>query len=113
MGTCLAGKVGLSIAESLGVQHPFINARGDPTKGPRKDAYEDFLLSWLTLHPRCTRLGTGEWLVLQEEVNAVLAEKNYHARNSGADGSGTFPTARRTIDNSRAQPSSIGVVMCQ
>ena len=92
----------LSAAASLALEAALINACGDPTKGPRKDAYDDFLLSWLTLHPRCTRLGTGEWLVLQEEVNAILAEKNYHARNTGADGGGISPTARRTIDNSRA-----------
>ena len=103
----------LSVVESPDVQPASINAYGDPTKGPRKDAYEDLPLSWLPLCPRCTRLGTGEWLVLREEVNAILAEKNYHARNIGAGGSGISPTARRVIDNSRERMSLIGVVMCQ
>ena len=103
----------LSFADSPGVQPASINAYGDPTKGPREDADDDLLSSWLPLYPRCTRLGTREWLVLQGEVTAILAEKNYHARNIGADGSRIFPTACRIIDNSRVRMSKIGVVMRQ
>ena len=88
----------LSPADSLGLQPASINASGDPTKGPRKDAYDDLPLGWLPLCPRCTRLGTGECLVLQEEVYAILAEKNYHARNISASGSGISPLlAARSI----------------
>ena len=95
---CLTGIVYLSAADSLGVHPAPINTCGDPIKGPRKDAYDDLPLSWLSLCPRCTRLGTGECWVLQEEANAILAEKNYHTRNIGADGSGIPPLlAARSI----------------
>jgi len=100
-------------AESPDVPPASIKACGDPTKGPRKNAYQDLPLNWLPLCPRCTRLGTGECLVLQGEVKAILADKNYHARTIGADGSGISPTARRVIDNSCVRRSEIGVVIYQ
>ena len=96
-----------------GIQPASINAYGDPTKDPREDAYNDLLSIWLPLCPWCTRLGTGECLMLHEEVSTIFAQKNYHARNIGADGSRIFPTACRIIDNSRVRMSKIGVVMRQ